>query len=68
MLKRLKDLEKKQRDKLSMRMKNGTLNKHIDEDGYLCYDDQELMKWKSKKVGRKIKKQQNIIDKSLINS
>lgn len=55
MLKRLNELTKKERNKLSMRMKNGTLKKHIDEFGYLCYDEQELTEWKPKKFGRKIK-------------
>ena len=55
MIKRLKELTTKDRNRLTMRMKRGLLKKHLDEEGYLCYDEDELNDYKPRKSGRKAK-------------
>ena len=55
MLKRLNELTRKERNRLTMRMKRGILKKYIDEEGYLCYKEEELNTWQPRKAGRKIK-------------
>ena len=54
-LKRVSELTANQRAIIYQRIKTGRLNKYQDEDGYCCYDDEELKAWKPKKRGRKVK-------------
>lgn len=42
-------------NKIRDRQIKGTMNEYTDEQGYLCYSQQEFDNWKPKKVGRKIK-------------
>ena len=57
-LKRLNDLRLKN-DKLFMRIaqrqRRGRMGYYVDEQGYVCYDADELKMWKPRKNGRKAK-------------
>ena len=59
MLKRVKDLRNENYSKgvyAYKLIKDGTISGHVDADGYLCYDDEELEKhYKTAKRGRPIK-------------
>ena len=52
---RLATLSHNERRKIGARQKNNRMTKHIDSDGYICYDEEEFSKYKPKKVGRKPK-------------
>lgn len=54
-MKRLIELPKIEYRKIRFRQTKGTMKQFIDEEGYLCYDEEEYLNWKPKKAGRKIK-------------
>lgn len=58
-LKRLADLEHGERRTIQARQNAGTMTKHIDSDGYLCFNEEELKTYKPRKVGRKPKISKN---------
>ena len=58
MLKRLNDLRlenNKLYRRIAMRQTKGTMGYFVDNEGYVCYDTEELKNWKPKKAGRKPK-------------
>jgi hypothetical protein len=54
-LKRLIDLEHRQMRTIRARQNAGTMTKHLDKYGYLCFDEDELKTYKPRKSGRKPK-------------
>lgn len=54
-LKRLADLEHGKRRTIQARQDAGTMTRHIDKYGYLCFDEDELKTYKPRKSGRKPK-------------
>lgn len=55
-LKRLKELSKRESAKIRARQISGTMTEYYDDDSYLCFDEDELKTYKSKKSGRQPKK------------
>ena len=58
MLKRLNDLRNvndKLYSKIAERQRRGRMSYFVDNEGYVCYDDEELKNWKPRKAGRKPK-------------
>ena len=58
MIKRLNDLrleDNKAYRRIAERQRKGTMSYLVDKDGYICYDTEELKRWKPKKAGRKPK-------------
>ena len=55
-IKRLKDLSKTLYARYRARQLAGTMIEYIDEQGYICYDEEEAANYVPKKNGRKIKK------------
>jgi hypothetical protein len=54
-VKRLIELPEIEYRKIRFRQTKGTMKQFIDEEGYLCYDEEEYRNWKPRKAGRKIK-------------
>lgn len=55
MLVRLISLPRKDASKIRDRQLKGTMTEYYDDEKYLCFDDQELKRWKPRKSGRKPK-------------
>lgn len=56
-LKRMKDLPRNVYSKYRIRQKKGNMTEYIDEEGYICYDEDEVENYKPKKRGRPAKTQ-----------
>lgn len=52
-LKRLTDLHTCDANKIRARQKSGTMKEYFDEQGYLCFSEEELKNWQPRKIGRK---------------
>lgn len=50
---RLRDLYTVDAQKIRSRQKKQTMSEYFDEEGYLCFSQEEYDAWKPKKVGRK---------------
>lgn len=57
---RLADLSHNDRRKISARQKCNTMKKYTDAEGYVCYNEEEVAKYKPRKSGRKPNKQKPI--------
>ena len=58
MIKRLNDLRlvnDKLFIKIVQRQRRGRMSYIVDEQGYVCYDDEELRNWIPRRAGRKAK-------------
>lgn len=55
MLVRLASLSRRESCKIRSRQMKGTMAVYYDDEKYLCFDDQELKRWKPRKSGRKPK-------------
>ncbi len=53
--KRLIELPRGEATKIRARQKSGTMTELYDEEQYLCFDEEELVTYKPKKVGRPAK-------------
>ena len=49
---RLSSLTHSERVRIRKRQMKGTMSDLVDEEGYICYDPNELESWKPKKAGR----------------
>lgn len=56
MLKRLKDLPRCESAKIRARQNRKRMTTLFDNDGYLCYESEEMEHWQNQKNGRKPKK------------
>ena len=53
---RLNGLSHNEREKIRKRQFAGTMTEHYDKQGFLCYDDSELLTYQPRKKGRPIAK------------
>lgn len=54
-IKRLIELNQTDASKVRARQKSGTMTTYFDDQSYVCFDEEELECWKSKKRGRQSK-------------